>query len=180
MQSVSFKINSIENGWFEAELRTASKRTAISASNKWGNDAAKHLIHLVNKLLSGKTSTGYVSFDETPGTYILFIDNSNDTTQLYVLYSQTETRHWKDLHTHGTISLSDFMNTIPVKEVLLFAEIDLKYFIDSVYREFDIYTENKHLSNYEENWNAFPVKDFHKLESMLQEHTYSNYTFVTA
>ena len=54
MQSVSFKIDAIENGWFEAELRTVSKRTAISASNKWGNDAARHLVRLVTKLVSGK------------------------------------------------------------------------------------------------------------------------------
>lgn len=180
MQSVSFKINAIENGWFEAELRTVYRRTAISASNKWGNDAARHLIHFTNKLLSGKITSGYVSFDEAPGTYILFIDNSKDTTQLYVLYSQLETCHWKDLHTHGSIALSDFLNIIPVKEVLLFAEIDLKHFTDSIYREFDIYTENRHLSYYEANWNAFPVKDFHKLESMTQEHAYSHYAFITA
>ena len=180
MQSVSFKINAIENGWFEAEFGTISRRAAISASGKWGNDAARHLIHFTNKLLSGKISSGYVSFDEAPGTYILFIDNCNDTTQLYVLYSQLETRYWKGLHTYGTIALSDFLNIIPVKEVLLFAEIDLKHFANSIYREFDVFTDKKHLSSYEYNWNMFPVKEFHKLESLTQEHTYPHFIFITA
>lgn len=180
MQSVSFKINAIENGWFEAELGTVSRRTAISASDKWGNDAARHLIHFTNKLLSGKISSGYVSFDEAPGTYILFIDNSNATTQLYILYSQLETCHWKNLHTHGSVALSDFLKSIPVKEVLLFAEIDLKHFADSIYREFDVFTDKKHLFSYEANWNTFPVKDFHKLESLIQEHTYPHFSYITA
>ena len=180
MQSVGFKINAVENGWFEAEFRTYSRRIAVSASDKWGNDAPKHLVKLVNQLVSGKIKSGYVTFDETPGTYVLFIDNSSDTSLLYIFYSTRETCHWKDLHTHGSIALSDFLNIIPVKEVLLFAEIDLKHFADSIYREFDIYTENRHLSCYEENWNAFPVKDFHKLESMTLEHAYSHYAFITA
>lgn len=180
MQSISFKINAIENGWFEAELRTISRRTAISASDKWGNDAARHLVQFVNKLMSGKIESGYVSFDETPGTYILFIDNSSDTTQLYVLYSQMETCHWKELHTHGAIALSEFLNIIPIKEVLLFAEVDLQHFADSVYREFDFFTDAKHLSSYEENWNSFPIKDFNKLESLTQENVYSHLAFITA
>lgn len=180
MQSIGFKINAIENGWFEAELRTVSRRAAISASNKWGNDAARHFIQFVNKLVTGKIESGYVSFDETPGTYILFIDNSCDTTQLYVLYSQLETCHWKELHTHGSITLSDFLNIIPVKEVLLFAEIDLQHFADSVYKEFDFFTDANHLSAYEKNWNPFPVTDFNKLESLTQENVYSHLAFITA
>lgn len=180
MQSIGFKINAIENGWFEAELRTISRRAAISASNKWGNDAAKHFIQFVNKLVTGKIESGYVSFDETPGTYILFIDNSCDTTQLYVLYSQLETCHWKELHTHGSIALSDFLNIIPVKEVLLFAEIDLQHFADSVYKAFDFFTDANHLSSYEENWSPFPVSDFNKLELLTQENVYSHLAFITA
>lgn len=180
MQSTSFKINAIENGWFEAELRTVSRRTAISASNKWGNDAAKHLIQFINKLLSGKTVSGYVSFDEAPGTYILFIDNSSDTTLLYILYSQLETCHWKELHTHGTITLSDFISIVPVKEVLFFAEIDLRHFADTIYKEFDYFADKRHLSSYEANWTLFPAKDFNKLVALTQENIYSHLTFVTA
>lgn len=180
MQSVSFKINAIENGWFEAEFRTVSKRTAISASDKWGNDAARHLIRLVNNLASGKTKTGYVSFDEAPGTYILFIDHSSETTLLYILYSQLETCHWKELHTHGSIALSDLKEAVPIKEVLLFAEINFSHFAESIYREFDFYTDEKHMIAYEQNWAAFPTKEFIKLESLTQENTYSNLSFITA
>lgn len=180
MQSVSFKIDSIESGWFEAELRTVSRRTAISASAKWGNDAARHLLHFTSKLLSSKIDSGYVSFDETPGTYILFIDNSTDTTQLYVFYSRLETCHWKELPTHGAISLSDFLKCIPIKEVLLFAEIDLNHFAESIYKAFDIFADEKHLFSYEKNWNTFPTKEFHKLEALTQEHTYSHFAYITA
>lgn len=180
MQTVTFKINAIENGWFEAELSTVSRRIGISASDKWGNDAARHLIHFTNKLLLGKTNSGYVTFDEAPGTYILFIDNSTDTTQLYIFYSQLETCHWKDLHTHASIALSDFLNRIPIKEVLLFAEIDLKHFADSIYKEFDVYINEKQLFSYENNWNTFPVKDFHKLESLTQEQKYPHFAYITA
>lgn len=180
MQSIGFKINAIENGWFEAELRTVSRRVAISASNKWGNDAARHLLHFINKLLSGKISSGYVSFDETPGTYILFIDNSTDTTQLYVLYSNLDTRYWKNLHTYGSITLSDFLKSIPIKEVLLFAEIDLIHFADSIYRAFDVFADRRHLYSYEGNWNTFPTKEFHKLESLTQKTAYSHLVCITA
>lgn len=180
MQSVIFKINAIENGWFEAEFRTVSRRTAVSASDKWGNDAARHLVRLINHLLSGKINSGYVSFDEAPGTYILFLDNSSDTTLLYILYSQLETCHWEGLHTHGAMSLSDFLNKVPVKEMLFFAEIDLQHFAESIYKEFDFYTSEKHMTFYEQNWTIFPTKEFHKLEEFTQEHTYMPFTFITA
>ncbi len=180
MQSVSFKINAIENGWFEAEFCTFSKRTAVSASDKWGNDVAGHLIQFVNKLISGKISSGYVSFDEAPGSYILFIDNSSDTTLLYILYSQKETCHWKELHTHGAMDFSDFIEIIPVKEVLFFAEVDLHHLAESIYKEFDFYTDKKHMALYEENWTTFPSKEFNKLEALIQEDTYSNSAFITA
>lgn len=180
MQSVSFKIDAIENGWFDVEFRTFSKTTAISASNKWGNDAPKHLIKLVNKLVSGKIESGYVSFDETPGTYVLFIDNSGDTSLLYVLYSREETCHWKDFHTYGEMSLSEFTKEIPVKEVLFFAEIDLMHFAESVYKAFDLYTDKKHIEMYEENWSLFPVKDFNKLENLTHEDSFTNLSFITA
>lgn len=180
MQSVSFKINAIENGWFEAELRTVSRRTAISASDKWGNDAARHLVRFVNKLISGQVVSGYVSFDEAPGTYILFIDNSSDTTLLYVLYSQLETCHWKELHTHGAMNLSDFLEIIPVKEVLLFAEIDLQNFAENIYKEFDFYTDEKHMFFYEENWTSFPIKEFNTLESLIQKNGCPHLEFITA
>lgn len=180
MQSVGFKINAVENGWFEAEFRTFSKRIAFSASDKWGNDAPKHLIKLINQLISEKIKFGYVTFDETPGTYILFIDNSSDTALLYVFYSTKETCHWKELHTYGEISLSELVKKATIKELLFFAEIDLAHLADSLYREFDVFTDEKRLSIYEENWNSFPAKEFNKLESFIHPEAYSHVKFITA
>lgn len=180
MQSVGFKINAVENGWFEAEFRTYSRRIAVSASDKWGNDAPKHLVKLVNQLVSGKIKSGYVTFDETPGTYVLFIDNSSDTSLLYIFYSTRETCHWKELHTYGEMSLSDLLKKIEVKELLFFAEVDLVHLADCLYREFDIYTDSKYLSLYEENWNSFPTKEFNKLEALIRPEAYSHIKFVTA
>lgn len=180
MQSVGFKINAVENGWFEAEFRTCSKRIAVSASDKWGNDAPKHLVKLVNQLVSGKINSGYVTFDETPGTYILFIDNSSDTSLLYIFYSTKETCHCKDFHTYGEMTLSDLLKKIEIKELLLFAEVDLEYLTDNLYREFDLYTDPRHLSIYEENWNSFPSKEFNKLEALIRPENYSHIKFVTA
>ncbi len=180
MQSVSFRINAIENGWFEAELGTSSKRAAVSASNKWGNDAPKHLIKLINQLVSGKILSGYVSFDEAPGTYIVFIDNTSDTTLLYVGYSCKETCHWNEIPTYGECIASDFTNAVPIKEVILFAEIDLARFADSVFKAFDCYTAERHVVAYEKNWTTFPTKDFHKLETLTQKNTYSDLSVVTA
>ena len=97
-----------------------------------------------------------------------------------MLYSQLETCHWNELHTHGSIALSDFLKKVPVKEVLFFAEIDLQHFAESVYKEFDCYTDEKHMSFYEENWTTFPIKEFNMLEALTQESTYSHLAFITA
>lgn len=180
MQSVSFKINSVENGWFEAEFSTISKRTAVSASDKWGNDAPTHLIKIVNQLLSGKTTSGYITLDEIPGTYVLFFDYSGDNCLLYIFYTSEETCHWKEMHTYGEMTLSEFLGKIPVKELLFFSEIDLTYLAESLYKAFDFYTEKKHLISYEENWNPFPAKEFNKLETLIQNENYSSFKYITA
>lgn len=180
MQSVGFIIHAVENGWFEAEFRTFSKGTAISASDKWGNDAPKHLIKLINQLISNKIRSGYVTFDETPGTYILYIDNSEDTTFLYIFYSTKETCHWKDFPTYGEISLSELIANIPIKESLFFAEIDLGYLADSLYKAFEAYAVQKHFTLYEKNWTSFPTKEFNKLEMLTQQTSYSHMKFVPA
>lgn len=180
MQSVSFKINSVENGWFEAEFSTISKRTAVSASDKWGNDAPKYLIKIINQLLSGKANSGYVTLDEIPGTYVIFFDNSGDNCLLYIFYTSEETCHWKEMHTYGEMTLSEFIEKISVKELLLFAEIDLAYLAESIYKAFDFYTEKKHTSIYEENWNSFPSKEFIKLEALIQNENDSGLKYITA
>lgn len=180
MQSVGFMIHAVENGWFEAEFRTFSKGTAISASDKWGNDAPKHLIKLINQLISNKIKSGYVTFDETPGTYVLYIDNSEAAAFIYIFYSTKETCHWKDFPTYGEISLSEFIAHIPIKESLFFAEIDLGYLADSLYKAFEAYTTGKYLTLYEENWSSFPAKEFNRLELLIQQASYPHMKFVPA
>lgn len=180
MQSVGFVIHAIENGWFEAEFRTFSKGTAISASDKWGNDAPKHLIKLINQLISNKIKSGYVTFDETPGTYVLYIDNSENTAFVYIFYSTEETCHWKDFPAYGEISLSELISHIPIKESLFFAEINPGYLADSLYKAFEAYTDKKHRTLYEENWGLFPTKEFNKLELLTQQTSYPHMNFVPA
>lgn len=178
MQSVNFKISDINSGWFDVEFSTYVKRVAISACDKYVNDTPKHLISVLNQLLSGNASSGYVSFDERPGTYVVCFEKKSDWL-LRIYYTEKESCEWK-IPSYGTLSISKLMRAVPAKEMLLFAEFDLSYFAQSVYRSFDQYTNSRHLKVYETQWNSFPVKEFNLLDSFFNDYSNSLGTIASA
>lgn len=41
MQYISFEIERIMSGWFDVSFQSTNEKTAISASDVWGNDSPK-------------------------------------------------------------------------------------------------------------------------------------------
>jgi len=70
----------------------------------------------------------------------------------------------------GNMTFNEISNLIVVNEILLQAEIDTKVFIQSVYKTFYKYANNRLLyDKYEENWNYFPCKEWQAFEQCVQQ-----------
>ncbi len=166
----TFSISDIDAGWFDISFEIEKEKIKISASDLWGNDSPKALLVMLTELLLEKSDTMYILFDEEPGTYIVSLKKG----MLIVAYSKYDCIEMDQKKINitlcGNMTFNEISNLIVVNEILLQAEIDTKVFIQSVYKTFYKYANNRLLyDKYEENWNYFPCKEWQAFEHCVQQ-----------
>lgn len=169
MHNVNFEIVRIYAGWFDVKFVATEKQIEISASDAWGNDSPKYFLQMLVNLLERKSDTGYVVFDEEPGTYIICIEKK-DTYKVSVLYSEFDDDEWTKTGLHGELSQEEIETLIPgTEELFMVEDFSFNAFVRTVFRSFEEYSALVRLDDYEGNWMEFPRKEFSKLSELLTE-----------
>lgn len=168
-QKCIFSISDIDSGWFDMEFKTEEETAYISASYVL-EASPKELLILLTDLMTEKIDTGYVLFYHEPGTDIVSLEKGI----LTVAYSRCDyiyidTKGF-DIPLRGTMTFNEISNIIDIKTIDLQAEIDVKVFIQSVYKSFSKYAHNHLLyDKYEENWDMFPQKEWDIFEQAIKQ-----------
>ncbi len=167
MDKVTFEILRIHAGWFDVRFFTAEKSCCIGASDAWDNDSPQYFLQMLNDLLAGNTQSGYVVFDEEPGTYIVCIEKE-EINKLTVSYSKLDNHEWTEIEVHGNLSYKALEKIITIEKVFLVVEdFDLHDFAKSVVDAFGKYTAKHDRDKYEGNWMMFPKEELEKLRSLV-------------
>ena len=133
----------------------------------WGNDSPKALLVMLTELLLEKVILCiYFLMKNQAHIYV-----SLKKGMLIVAYSKYDCIEMDQKKINitlcGNMTFNEISNLIVVNEILLQAEIDTKVFIQSVYKTFYKYANNRLLyDKYEENWNYFLVKNGKHLSSV--------------
>lgn len=171
---VSFEIERIYCGWFDVccsrnkDNTSSSDKIHFGASDVWGNDSPQIFLIMLTDILRNEEISGYVVFDEEPGTYIVCIEKGR-TCKMEILYSRLCSYEWEDLELSGNLKRKEIEKYIPIADELWVEEdMDLKYFSKTVLRSFEEYEPKKERQEYEEHWNTFPEKELKMLREALE------------
>lgn len=168
MADLTFKIRKISSGWFDVSFVTNGEKLNICASYAWGNDASRHLLALLYRMITGETDSGYVVFDDEPGTLVICICKG-ETSALHIVYSELDDDDWKE-PLYGNLSQEELGKRIPIEsELLTVTGFDFDTFVDSVIVEFDKYAPKHKRDKYEGNWMPFPMDELQTLKNAARE-----------
>lgn len=159
MDYLSFEINRITSGWFDVVFTSNKKQMEISASYAWGNDSPKYFLKMISDFLNNKTNTGYVVFDEEPGTYVVYIEKEVEY-RLSILFSRHDSYMWKEIELHGFLNRQQIEEEIPIDEDFYIQDFDFTAFSKTIMKSFEKYSSGIEKNQYEKNWTEFPNKEF--------------------
>lgn len=163
---INFEIMGIWSGWFDVKFITKEKQVEISASDAWENDSPKYFLRMIADILDGRMNTGYVVFDEEPGTYIVCLE-SDRGCRLSVLCSDFCDDEWKTA-LHGELAREEIETIIPDTEELFYVEnFSIQTFAKPVLRSFEEWSTKEKMSEYEDNWMEFPQKELERLRGLI-------------
>lgn len=167
MNAVNFEILGIHAGWFDVKFVSNDKQVEISASDAWGNDSPLYFLKMVLRMLSNEIESGYVVFDEEPGTYIVCLETSDDV-KLSVLFSNLDDDEWKVIELYGELSRQEIENVITdTEELFVTSGFEIESFARTILRGFEEWKSDLKIREYEENWMEFPEKEVCELRRML-------------
>ena len=168
MTVVNFEIGGIYAGWFDVRFITKEEQVEITASDAWGNDAPKYFLRMISDFLGQKRKTGYVAFDEEPGTYIVCMEKDSNY-KLFISYTRFDDE-WISDGMPGKLTQKEIETLIPDIEVMFSVEnFSINSFARTVLRSFEEYSSITKMSEYEENWMEFPKEELELLCQMLGE-----------
>lgn len=169
-QKCLFFISDINAGWFDVCFKVNENIINISASDLYGNDSPKELLIMLTEIVLLKCNKGYVLFDEEPGTYVVSLEKEILTIAYskYDCFDYEQQEIYIDLR--GNMTFDEIFNIINIDEILLQVEIDIKIFIQSVYKAFYKYAKSHLLyDKYEENWGKFPKKQWENFQRCIEQ-----------
>lgn len=148
----SFKIESIEYGWFECRIG----KDYIETSDYLGYDFSKELLVKLLKVLRG-SSKEWVYIMNEPGASIMALSMENSKIA-FKIYSMNKPSY--DLSKEIEEEVSN------MKECEYSVEIDKNEFVDAVVAEYSLYETGNGRCYYETNWTEFPQCEYNELKGI--------------
>lgn len=94
MTELGFKIRRISSGWFDVSFVLYKEKLNICASNAWGNDAPRHFLKILSRLVKRETEAGYVVYDDEPGTFVVCVCTGEQPC-VNIVYSELDDDEWR-------------------------------------------------------------------------------------
>ena len=164
MNDLTFKIRKISSGRFDVSFILNKEKLNICASNAWGNNAPKRFLELLCRLVKKQTESGYIAFDDEPGTLVICI-YKGEQSNISIAYSELDDDEWKKMPLYGDLEREEIYRQIPIeRELLAVSDVDFDKFVRSVIAEFDRYAPKHKRDKYEGNWMPFPMEDLRLLK----------------
>lgn len=151
----SFKIESIEYGWFEFRIG----KDHVVASDYLGYDISKELLVKLLKVLKG-SSKEWVYIMNEPGASIMGLSMVHNQIAINI-YSMNKPSY--DL---GNEIEEELRN---MKECEYSAEIDKNELVDAVVTDYSLYENGNGRCYYETNWGEFPQCEYDELKKIAFE-----------
>lgn len=151
----SFKIESIEYGWFEFRIG----KNYVEASDYLGYDISKELLVKLSKVLKG-SSKEWVYIMNEPGASIMDLSMVHNKIAINI-YSMNKPSY--DLSNEIEEELSN------IKKCEYSFEIDKIELVDAVVTEYSLYETGNGRCYYETNWADFPQCEYDELKRIAFE-----------
>lgn len=144
-----FKIQSIEYGWWTAEIGGAY----IECSDYLDYDMPKELLRKILRLLKGSSVEEWLYIMDEPGASMICIQLN---------YNKINFAEYDSLKTSYELNLHEKKENCG--KCIYTTDVDVKNVVDGLVTEFSLYENGNGRALYENHWMKFPIDEYEELK----------------